>query len=86
MAGTVDLNDVSVGNGFPVYIIAEIGINHNGDMDLAKKLIDTAVISGCSAVKFQKRTPELCVPEDQKNLVRENPDKIMIFLHLTSHA
>ncbi len=39
-----------------VYIIAEIGINHNGDMDMAKKLIDVASVAGCDAVKFQKRT------------------------------
>lgn len=54
-------------------IIAEIGINHNGDLDLAKKLIDISSVAGCKYVKFQKRTPDLCVPEDQKNKIRETP-------------
>ena len=44
------------------YIIAEIGINHNGDLETAKRLIDVAVMSGCDAVKFQKRNPVVCVP------------------------
>ena len=44
------------------YIIAEIGINHNGDLDIAKRLIDIALLSGCDAVKFQKRNPDICVP------------------------
>ena len=48
-----------IGTGHPVYIIAEIGINHNGSLALAKRLIDEAVLAGCDAVKFQKRTPEL---------------------------
>ena len=56
-----------------MYIIAEIGINHNGSMDHAKKLIDQAYKSGCNAVKFQKRNPDKCVPEDQKSLIRETP-------------
>lgn len=55
------------------HVIAEIGINHNGDINLAKKLIDVASIAGCDYVKFQKRTPELCVPEDQKSKMRETP-------------
>ena len=46
----------SIGVGQPVYVIAEIGINHNGSLDIAKKLIDEAVAAGCDAVKFQKRT------------------------------
>lgn len=49
-----------------IKIIAEIGINHNGDMKLAKQLIDVASVAGCDYVKFQKRTPEVCVPEEQK--------------------
>lgn len=57
----------------PVYMIAEIGINHNGSLDIAKKLISEAVDAGCSAVKFQKRTPELCVPRDQWNIERDTP-------------
>ena len=56
-----------------VFIIAEIGINHNGDLEIAKKLIDMAVFTGCDAVKFQKRTPEICLPESQRNKYRETP-------------
>jgi N-acetylneuraminate synthase len=63
----------NVGDGQPIYIVAEIGINHNGDIELAKKMIDTAVHAGVNAVKFQKRTPELCVPPDQRNHMRETP-------------
>ena len=51
-----------------VYIIAEIGLNHNGDIEIAKQLINVAASAGCNAVKFQKRTPEVCVPDDQKNI------------------
>ena len=54
-------------------IIAEIGINHNGDIGLAKKLIDVAAVSGCDYVKFQKRTPDLCVPKHQRNKPRQTP-------------
>lgn len=54
-------------------IIAEIGINHNGDIGIAKKLIDVAAVAGCNYVKFQKRTPEVCVPESQKNKMRKVP-------------
>jgi len=56
-----------------VKIIAEIGINHNGDIEIAKKLIDVASIAGCDYVKFQKRTPDICVPEEQKNKIRSTP-------------
>ena len=56
-----------------VKIIAEIGINHNGSLDLAKKLIDIANVAGCDYVKFQKREPEICVPEEQKNKIRKTP-------------
>jgi len=62
-----------VGDGHPVFIIAEIGINHNGSLEIAKKLIDGAKTSGCDAVKFQKRTPELCVPKDQRDIERDTP-------------
>lgn len=62
-----------VGDGFQVYIIAEIGINHNGSVSLAKKLIDAAALAGCDAVKFQKRTPEICTPPDQWNVERDTP-------------
>lgn len=53
--------------------IAEIGINHNGDIDLCKKIIDQAVIAGFDYVKFQKRNPEKAVPESQKGKIRETP-------------
>ena len=62
------------------YIIAEIGINHNGDLDVAKKLIDVAAVSGCDAVKFQKRNPDVCVPEHQKGVMRETPWGTMTYL------
>lgn len=62
-----------IGESHPVYIIAEIGINHNGDLDTAKQMILCAKEAGVDAVKFQKRTPELCVPEEQRNIMRETP-------------
>lgn len=62
-----------IGDNQPVFVIAEIGINHNGSVDLAKKLIDGASFAGADAVKFQKRTPELCVPIDQWDIERETP-------------
>ncbi|AAM72061.1 MAG TPA: sialic acid synthase [Chlorobaculum sp.] len=62
-----------VGDGHPVYVIAEIGINHNGSLEVAKKLIEGAAQAGCDAVKFQKRTPELCVPMDQRLIERDTP-------------
>ncbi|MBW6467367.1 MAG: N-acetylneuraminate synthase family protein [Brevefilum sp.] len=62
-----------VGDGHPTYIIAEIGINHNGSVEIAKELIKAASDAGVDAVKFQKRTPELCVPEHQKSLMRDTP-------------
>ncbi len=62
-----------LGDGHPTYIVAEIGVNHNGDLDLAKKLIQSAAHAGVDAVKFQKRTPELCVPPDQRSVMRETP-------------
>ena len=55
------------------YFIAEIGINHNGDMKTAMKLIEAAKLAGCNAVKFQKRTPEICVPKNQWQVVRDTP-------------
>lgn len=73
-----------VGENEPVYIIAEIGINHNGDPKLAKKLIDAASLAGCDAVKFQKRTPELCVPPDQRNLLRDTPWGQMTYMDYRS--
>jgi N-acetylneuraminate synthase len=62
-----------IGDKNPVYVIAEIGINHNGSVDIAKKMIEGAAFAGCDAVKFQKRTPELCVPKDQWDIMRDTP-------------
>jgi N-acetylneuraminate synthase len=62
-----------VGKEHPTYIIAEIGINHNGDVKIAKKLINAAVSAGCDAVKFQKRTPEVCTPKTQWDVMRDTP-------------
>ena len=62
------------------YIIAEIGINHNGSLDIAKRLIDIAAVAGCDAVKFQKRNPDVCVPEHQKGVMRETPWGTMTYL------
>tara|TARA_Y100001963_G_C6780861_1_gene449751 strand:- start:1096 stop:1935 length:840 start_codon:yes stop_codon:yes gene_type:complete len=64
----------------PVKIIGEIGINHNGDVDIAKKLIDVASVAGCDYVKFQKRNPDVCVPEEQKGKMRETPWGEMTYL------
>ena len=79
-ARTVRIGRHEVGPDQPVYVIAEIGINHNGDMEIVRKLIDAAVLAGCSAVKFQKRTPELCVPEEQRDRPRETPWGLMTYL------
>tara|TARA_R100000700_G_scaffold41211_1_gene60542 strand:+ start:438 stop:1268 length:831 start_codon:yes stop_codon:yes gene_type:complete len=62
------------------YIIAEIGINHNGSLDIAKRLIDIAAVAGCDAVKFQKRNPDVCVPEHQKHTMRDTPWGRMTYL------
>lgn len=80
MKKRVNIGDREVGEGRPCYVIAEIGINHNGDMSVAKKLIDVAHVAGCNAVKFQKRTPELCVPKAQQNVMRETPWGTMTYL------
>ena len=69
-----------IGTGQPVYIIAEIGINHNGDLDVAKAMIKQAHDAGADCVKFQKRTPLLCVPEDQRSIERDTPWGRMTYL------
>lgn len=73
MERLVKIGNRWVGDGQPAYIVAEIGINHNGDIDTAIDMIIKAKETGADAVKFQKRTPELCVPMDQRNLMRETP-------------
>jgi YrbI family 3-deoxy-D-manno-octulosonate 8-phosphate phosphatase len=71
---TITLNSgTKIGPGEPCYIIAEIGINHNGSLEIAKQLIDEAVAAKANAVKFQKRTPEICVPKDQWDIMRDTP-------------
>ena len=62
------------------YIIAEIGINHNGSLEIAKKLIDIAAVAGCNAVKFQKRNPDVCVPDHQKDVPRDTPWGTMSYI------
>ena len=69
----VSIGNRKIGDGHPAYIIGEIGINHNGDINVAKKLMEVAKNAGADAVKFQKRTPELCVPEHQRSQMRDTP-------------
>jgi N-acetylneuraminate synthase len=70
---TVKIGDKIVGKGQPCYVVAEIGINHNGDLDIAKKLIDVAAQAGCDAVKFQKRTVEVVYTAAELAKPRDNP-------------
>ena len=63
-----------------IYVIAEIGINHNGSLEIAKQLIDIAKVAGCDVVKFQKRNPDVCVPEHQKKIMRDTPWGKMTYL------
>jgi len=73
MAREMKIGKRLIGDDHPAYVIAEIGINHNGDVDLAKKMIDAAVAAEVDAVKFQKRTPEVCTPPDQQTKMRQTP-------------
>lgn len=73
MSTKVKIGDRWVGDGEPCFVIAEIGINHNGDINLAKKLISAAVLSGCDAVKYQKRTVEVVYSKEELDKPRENP-------------
>ncbi|GAB3604370.1 N-acetylneuraminate synthase family protein [Microbacterium aureliae] len=77
---TVTIGNRVVGGGRPAYVIAEIGLNHNGDVELAKRLIDVAADAGADAVKFQKRTPEICTPEHMRDIPRETPWGTMTYL------
>lgn len=67
------IGDRTVGHGHPVYVTAEIGLNHNGEVSTALALIDVALDAGADAVKFQKRTPRICTPRDQWDVERETP-------------
>ncbi len=69
----IKIGSKTVGDGHPTYVVAEIGINHNGNLDIAKELIMAAKDADVDAVKFQKRTPEVCVPKEQQNQMRETP-------------
>lgn len=74
------IGDRPVGPDHPVFVTAEIGINHNGELEDALALIDAAAEAGCDAVKFQKRTPEVCVPKDQQRIERDTPWGRMTYL------
>lgn len=74
------IGDKLVGPGQPVYVIGEIGINHNGELRNAFALIDAAKAAGMDAVKFQKRTPEVCTPRDQWDIERDTPWGRMTYL------
>ncbi len=69
----IKIGDTLVGDGHPCYIVAEIGINHNGDMKIAKQLIEMADAAGCNAVKFQKRTIDVVYTAEELAKPRENP-------------
>lgn len=77
---TVSIGSRVIGGGRPAYVIAEIGLNHNGDVDIAKRLIDVAARAGADAVKFQKRTPEISTPEHMRDVPRETPWGTMTYL------
>jgi N-acetylneuraminate synthase len=77
---TVSIGSRVIGGGRPAYVIAEIGLNHNGDVDIAKRLIDIAADAGADAVKFQKRTPEISTPEHMRDVPRETPWGTMTYL------
>ena len=73
MAKAVKIGNRGVGDDHPAFIVAEVGINHNGDIDIARRLMEAARHAGVDAVKFQKRTPELCTPPEQQNQMRDTP-------------
>ena len=86
MSDTVEIGNRPVGPDHPAYIIGEIGINHNGDIEKAKELIDVAREAGCDAVKFQKRNPDVCVPEEQKEVMRDTPWGTMKYIDYKHHV
>ena len=75
-----NIDNFQINKTSEVYIVAEIGINHNGDIEIAKELIKVAKNAGCNAVKFQKRTPELAVPKSQWKEMKETPWGLMPYL------
>jgi sialic acid synthase SpsE len=76
----IEISGREIGPGRATYVIAEIGINHNGDLDIAKRLMEVAADAGCDAVKFQKRTPMICVPPEQREIPRDTPWGMMTYL------
>ena len=80
MSKVVNIAYKEIGRGQPVFITAEIGINHNGDLAVAKRLIDVAVMAGCDAVKFQKRTPDKAVPPEYRDVMRDTPWGIIPYI------
>lgn len=76
----VTIGNNTIGEGHPTFIVGEIGINHNGELENAKRLIDVAVFAGCDAVKFQKRNPKVCVPNHQKQKTRKTPWGEMFYI------
>ena len=80
MSNVVRIGPHRIGEGYPCFIVAEIGINHNGDLSTAQRLIDAAARTGCDAVKFQKRTPDICVPAEQRNVMRDTPWGYMTYI------
>jgi N-acetylneuraminate synthase len=70
---TVKVGNRQIGDDQPCFIIAEIGINHSGNIDIAKRLISVAVAAGCDAVKFQKRTVDVVYAPEELAKPRENP-------------
>ncbi|MDA8637431.1 N-acetylneuraminate synthase family protein [Rhodospirillales bacterium] len=86
MAHSVWIGDRTLGEGEPCYLVAEIGINHNGSIESAKQLIDIAHSCGFDAVKFQKRTAELCVPPSQRDKMRETPWGYISYMEYRAHV
>ena len=76
----VRIGSTTLGEGLAAYVIAEIGLNHNGDVEIAKRLIDVAADAGAQAVKFQKRTPEISTPVHMRDVPRETPWGTMSYL------
>lgn len=77
---SVSIASRRISDDSPVYVIGEIGLNHNGDVDLAMRLIDVAAEAGADAVKFQKRTPDIATPEHMRDTLRETPWGTMTYL------
>ncbi len=86
MAKAVKIGNRWVGEGYQTYVVAEIGVNHNGDLQIAKKLMEVAKHAGVDAVKFQKRTPELCVPPEQRSQMRETPWGYISYMDYRRHV